>query len=174
MSSLSLICSAIHRLFIPSQLLSCECMWKLCLINCRHLLCFRILSSMTSANPQKSTVSLDLCHSLQWRKSKASPITAITCNHSGRQRNRPTTRSTEQTCSQPSNHHAGVYRSHTHTGGQMLNVHHIHHAHVHKVDFKYWPCSFIVMKSYRCHSHVHMLETIQCAFTSVHTVGSHA
>lgn len=70
------VCSAL--LFIPSQLLSCECMRKLRLINYRHLLCFRILSSATSAYPQRSTMSLDLCHSSRWRESKVPPRN---CNH---------------------------------------------------------------------------------------------
>lgn len=148
-------------------------MWKLRLINYRHLLCFRTLSSMTSANLQKSTKSLDLCHSSRWQKSKELPVTAIMCNHLDCQCNQPTAHSTKQTCSQASNHHARVYGSHTYTLGHMLNVQHTRHAQMLKVDFKYQPYSLILMKSCRCHTRGPMLEIIQCAFASVHSVGSH-
>lgn len=66
------------------------------------------------------------------------------------------------------------YHSRTHMRGQMLNVYHIHHAHVPKVNFKYQLYSFILMKLYRCHTHVHMFEIVQCVFTSVHTLSYHA
>lgn len=130
-----------HWRFIPSQLLSAECLWKLRL---SHPLRFRILSSMSPANPQKSTMSLDPCHQTRWLRSKVPHY----CSH---------TQPNEQTHCQPSNHHARVI---TVTHSHMLDV---HHARVHKVDFKYQPHS--------CRTDAHKLEIIQCVCTSVHTVG---
>lgn len=96
------------------------------------------------------------------------PLTAITCNRLDRLCNRPAVRSTEQPRSQPSNRHARVI---TDPPGQMLNVHHIHHAHMLKLVLKYQLHSFILTLSCSCHTQLHMLKIIRCVFTSVHTAG---
>lgn len=72
----------------------------------------------------------------------------------------PTSHPAERTCSQPFSHHAHVITA--------TQTNHIHHAHMHKVAFKYLLHGSFLMKSQRSHAHVHMLDIRKSALTWAH------
>lgn len=144
-----------------------------------------LINGLSSANPQKGTMSLALCHSKWWWKSK---VLLSMQSHATAWKLCATNQSTIQ----PSRHIANLpatmhvlSQSHTHVqrelnAGAVNGAPHTLytpwlHAHMRKLDFTYQPHNFILMYSYKCHTHAHMLEIMQCAFTSAHTcIGSHA
>lgn len=128
-------------------------MWKPRLINDCHLLCCRTVSSVSSANAQKRTMSLDLCHFDSGGGNPKFPhLTESTCKRLDSLCNQLTAQPTEQTTfSQPSNHHAHVIAvAHTHEVRRWARIASVMHTCTN------WVLNtkrrvVVLMRSYTCH-----------------------